>query len=1223
MDICPNKTSLSWKTLVNNVGELEAYKTWIKNNRELPDIGNVNLNELQEVITRLQAVIPVAVVINTDMDISGRVVKNGNDPEFVEINPYLLKSDTLIHEFGHIYIDLIGGIDNPQVKAGIAQLKGTKLEADLIKLYPDLYESDIVKFQKELLTTALGYEGAALFREESKKNRWNSWLSTFFARLKKLIGIQENVAKQLAKEIIFNNPQKFVGSVQEGIYEKRVNAPKDSKVYTDTEKLIATAKGSLSAYLSTFTKYGYEAKSDSNKRIIATLQELVNTLETNVAKFAMLDYVKAAKLQSEAVRKILDNAQDKDISLEKLNFVKDYGISFDPDLVRGMIKELQKYDDIPKEEYDVLKDVLYSHTEIKELYLKISRKVLASKLATQPNTASDSWFKELALREWSKQIPEGLSKEELKSKKQEFINNYLANNKEVIAKHKQEYFEDFFKTIPKDLVNFYYTLVGLKDLNSDIIKYTIQLIEQAEAKSRGEINTKVKQGTAIYDKYIKYYGKHSDPKKQYEPILVKGPKGEATPVLVGKLDPKYVGTPVEDLYNYFKKLCADRDEGLPEYSKLGLKLPRINKTTIERFISDGVVNTIKEELKDSTKARARDTDLGEQKTDDEKLKAALDNKVEILVNGAGVEKSTLPIHFRGELDEKEQSYDVMTLLLLDYSQASNFKNKLKILPIIDAIREQIKEADVIQTATTLDLVKINKNTGLPYSKKGVDSNVIKAFEAVIAQRLFGTAFDNPDMKIAKTLTKWTSFITLSLNWMSAGANFLQGSAATFIEGASQEFYGKKNVANAWVKWHSNIGANVGDIGANKYMSKINLLAEKYDALMNWQAMKDDFVRNDRFKRMIKMDLLFSLNHVAETSTQQLMMLSAMDNIKVYGADGKYLSKDGKSTENREEAMTLDEAWQVGYLHLKSNKTITEEQYKKLSAAEQEEYSEGALSLNPLAVRSEISQEPIESDDTQHTITQRLNRINLKGFGNYSASNKSIVKRTMIGALVGHMRGFLIQGFRERYKGINKLYMKDSEAKLKFRTIRREELRFEDLNYNMQTNQFEEGSYVSTLRFLSRFTSALKSSKLNLTKSKKEAWEELSDHEKANIRRTLTEAGLIILLLTTAVILSNMAEDDDDEALLYAAFFTRRLYSELFTYASISEGTRTLRSPAVSLSIVEGTIDALRQTLGPQIFDEYESGRFKGENKAYIKWMKITPFKVATRDIEASLQFLEK
>jgi hypothetical protein len=107
-----------------------------------------------------------------------------------------------------------------------------------------------------------------------------------------------------------------------------------------------------------------------------------------------------------------------------------------------------------------------------------------------------------------------------------------------------------------------------------------------------------------------------------------------------------------------------------------------------------------------------------------------------------------------------------------------------------------------------------------------------------------------------------------------------------------------------------------------------------------------------------------------------------------------------------------------------------------------------------------------------------------------------------------------------------------------------------------------------------------------------------------------------------VALQAALEDDDDEMTMLTAFYSRRLLSELMSYVSPAEWHRTFRSPAVTLSLLETMIKAMIQTTSSPM-EEYERGRHKGENKALVQWMKLTPLKAFDKDVESSLQFLTR
>ena len=172
-------------------------------NQNESNYGFESLEVMSKKIFRLKQNFNVDIVLDSDMKELGRVDPyNAGETPTVRINPRLLQSDTVIHEFGHVYINLLGGVNNKFISEGIDQLRGTELW-DTVKLdYPDLNDSEL---GEEVLATAIGQEGASLFKDFSKIEKFNNWLSSFFDKLKALIGIPPNRAKTLAREMFGNN----------------------------------------------------------------------------------------------------------------------------------------------------------------------------------------------------------------------------------------------------------------------------------------------------------------------------------------------------------------------------------------------------------------------------------------------------------------------------------------------------------------------------------------------------------------------------------------------------------------------------------------------------------------------------------------------------------------------------------------------------------------------------------------------------------------------------------------------------------------------------------------------------------------------------------------------------------------------------------------------------------------------------------------------------------
>jgi hypothetical protein len=141
------------------------------------------------------------------------------EPAFVEgnidgsatitLNPDKVFDDTIPHEFGHIYVDMLG-YNHPMVQQGLTQLFDTPLYHEIRKLYPDLHN---VAFEKELLTTAIGREAATIFADPAAIDKWNFWLNRLFRAIGDLFGVERNVARRLAMEMIAGQMRKGDGRV--------------------------------------------------------------------------------------------------------------------------------------------------------------------------------------------------------------------------------------------------------------------------------------------------------------------------------------------------------------------------------------------------------------------------------------------------------------------------------------------------------------------------------------------------------------------------------------------------------------------------------------------------------------------------------------------------------------------------------------------------------------------------------------------------------------------------------------------------------------------------------------------------------------------------------------------------------------------------------------------------------------------------------------------------
>ena len=151
-------------------------------------------NELKNSFAK--AGVTIDVIFDTSIDNIGQVdpAELGMNPT-IRINPEKVRKDTTYHEFGHIYIDLLG-VNDPIVAQAIAELRDTDLYYQVREAYPELYGELL---DKEVLATAIGLEGAKIVRKNP--NKLQRILNRLFRAIGKLFGITPNNAAILAEEM--------------------------------------------------------------------------------------------------------------------------------------------------------------------------------------------------------------------------------------------------------------------------------------------------------------------------------------------------------------------------------------------------------------------------------------------------------------------------------------------------------------------------------------------------------------------------------------------------------------------------------------------------------------------------------------------------------------------------------------------------------------------------------------------------------------------------------------------------------------------------------------------------------------------------------------------------------------------------------------------------------------------------------------------------------------
>jgi hypothetical protein len=153
-------------------------------------------DKMNRIVESIKKAFPnVEVIIDDTLTgVAGKVDKQGR----IYINPDYAGFDTPIHEAGHILIDAIG-YENKVIQSAISQLKDTPLYKETKGRYKELSEEEL---GKEVLAEAIGREGADVFDTEAEKSKFKKYLDYIFDWLKTKLGMNKNIAKSLAKQVI-------------------------------------------------------------------------------------------------------------------------------------------------------------------------------------------------------------------------------------------------------------------------------------------------------------------------------------------------------------------------------------------------------------------------------------------------------------------------------------------------------------------------------------------------------------------------------------------------------------------------------------------------------------------------------------------------------------------------------------------------------------------------------------------------------------------------------------------------------------------------------------------------------------------------------------------------------------------------------------------------------------------------------------------------------------
>lgn len=549
-----------------------------------------------------------------------------------------------------------------------------------------------------------------------------------------------------------------------------------------------------------------------------------------------------------------------------------------------------------------------------------------------------------------------------------------------------------------------------------------------------------------------------------------------------------------------------------------------------------------QQIKDKFVKRSDDVEFGNINTGTE----------EVLLDYSGNKPiQSLPVYYTQELEDMERLSTDFTSSMVAYAGvAVNYNEMNKIVDVLELAKELITEdRPVIQTknGNTLQetITILNKTFRKVYSKEGEGTNISNRINSYYEMVVYGMSKKDETFKIGDTTFAFSKAADALKEYTSALSLGLNA-----FSGVSNIITGKFNLTmEALSGEYYNLknlakGTKNYDVLLPQYLGEINNTSptNKLALLIDkFDALEDFF---DRTKRMEFYKN--PLNRIIGNTNIYFLMgagehlLHCQNMLAMLDA---YKVKDSSGNE-----ISLFDAFEVD--KITENGTILGGRLK---------LKEGVTNLNG---------ETITENELQK-IKFKIGKVSQSLNGAFNESDKGAIHRYALGRLVMQFKQWMPATYSKRFK---------------------------KGQYDAQLEQWREGYYNTMFRFVLETLKDAKRMQFQLGIN----WNNLSAHEKANMRRAGIELGTFALLSLLIMAIGPVKDKEGNWAARMAIYQLKKLKLEVGAMAptpGLFQNISTIvQSPAASIKTINNFADILNLT---NMFNEVQSGNYKG----YSEWEK--------------------
>lgn len=482
-------------------------------------------------IAHLQSKMNVDVIMDSTVPTSR--VLGASDPRTISagkpvilINPKAIFKTTAIHEFAHIFIDAFpGGLKNKRLQKALQELKGTALYDEVKEGYSELSNE---MFEKELLATAIGREGADIWDSNEKGGMWTAFKNWFFDFLRRVFGLNQSEVSSLTKELLNNTVKTDLLanlSAQDqqeknfGQQEKDEEVVELENTYSQIVSSIANLRRALKPQSTEELKIeeskkagldkGEKTKYQEVKDLDDKLTDEMSRLNETANSRAMIRYVAFSQKSVNEYKSLVGRLSERGkLTPEDIKNIKFFTSVFNmiPDVKQLMLEQYEKgflkdSNGQKKKRMAVLDKIIADYDTLNQEMLGVSRRIYAQTMVEHSNEHVTAWRKKFEKQYADLESRNATPDENIYV----WVNAKMTANKDKIKSEALKFYENQAKKSLSDIHASTGWLVSEKNIANSEIQTVSRMIGAADFEVDRWVQAQAKEVEDSYKDFSKDY----------------------------------------------------------------------------------------------------------------------------------------------------------------------------------------------------------------------------------------------------------------------------------------------------------------------------------------------------------------------------------------------------------------------------------------------------------------------------------------------------------------------------------------------------------------------------------------------------------------------------------------------------------------------------------------------------------------------------------------------